>query len=126
MCVNIRSALYGYQTKKTDKRSLQDKCSENFFDEYYIAPEILTDRKARENADIYSLGTIYYTMLTGELPKKSRKRMKSGSVLKVADAEEQRKINLLAEVNPDKRPSSIREFWNAGKREGGNQKHGQK
>lgn len=96
------------------------KCSENFFDEYYIAPEILANREARENADIYSLGTIYYTMLTGELPKKSRKRMKSGSVLKVADAEDQKKINLLAEVNPDKRPSSIREFWNAGKREGGN------
>lgn len=88
------------------------------FDEYYTAPEVLQGDTADKNADLYSLGTIYYSLLTGKRPPESLKRLKRKSRLRVKGPEHEQKINLLAEISPDKRPESIKQFWKMSSQEG--------
>ena len=80
------------------------------FDERYTAPEVLLGIAALK-ARWDSLAPL----LTGKHPPASLKRLKRKSRLRVKEPEYEKKINLLAEVFPDKRPESIKQFWEMGR-----------
>ena len=55
--------------KKLDAASAgQTRHGELIGTPYYIAPELVENKPASERSDIYSLGIIYYEMLTGQKP----------------------------------------------------------
>ncbi len=112
---NVRLLDFGFAKKEYLK--LTDDALD-LFSSSYTAPEVLMMEAADKNADLYSLGTIYYRMLTGKDPAPCLKRLKRKSRLRVKEAEHERKINLLAEVLADKRPESIKRFWEMSSREG--------
>jgi len=57
--------------KKLDAAAGQTRHGEIFGTPYYIAPELVESKPASERSDIYSLGIIFYEMLTGQKPFES-------------------------------------------------------
>ena len=54
--------------KKLDAAAGQTRHGEIFGTPYYIAPELVENKPASERSDIYSLGILFYEMLTGRRP----------------------------------------------------------
>jgi serine/threonine protein kinase len=73
------------------KKGLPDLLAEDFFlphgTPYYIAPEQLVGHRREKRSDLYSLGILFYEMLTGSLPfprstklSTTRRRLKNDAV----------------------------------------------
>ena len=75
----------------------------------YIAPELLLGKVVQANADLYSLGAVYYFMITGKNPKDSTVKRKRRD-LKVGSWEENLVLALLMRQNPERRPESVQDF----------------
>lgn len=95
--------------KKEVYRMMQKKV--DYYREEYISPEILLGKPAKLNADLYSLGAIYYYMMTGKEPKSSLHRNRRHSKLRISDKTDERIVNLLAEVYSEIRPEGIAQLW---------------
>lgn len=95
--------------KKELYRMVQKKIY--YYREEYISPEILLGKTAEKNADLYSLGAIYYYLMTGKEPKNSVHRHKRHSKLRINDKADEKIVNLLAEVHPEMRPEGIAQLW---------------
>lgn len=75
----------------------------------FTAPELLLGRSVSQNADLYSLGAIYYFMVTGKKPKDGTLKRKRKD-LKTGKLSQELILAILMKVNPEKRPSDVREF----------------
>ena len=122
---NVRLLDFGY-AKKECLKFMDSRLV--LMDGRYSAPEVMLGRRADENADLYSLGAICYRMLTGDAPGESIRRLKKKSrfTLRGEGKENEKMINLLAEVLPEKRPGSIRQFREITERKGESPDAGQK
>lgn len=80
------------------------------YEEDYIAPEVLSGREVRMNADLYSLGILEYELYTGKpIPSGSRPYRRK-KPLRTGNAEMEREINILADPDSKSRPGSIEEY----------------
>ena len=77
----------------------------SIFDDRYTAPEVLDGGAISGAADMYSLGMIYYQMLTGKFPPKRGKK-DALSVLKVKNQSQSMMIEMLTELDVNARPGS--------------------
>ncbi|WP_373220302.1 serine/threonine protein kinase [Blautia obeum] len=75
----------------------------------YIAPELLLGRHVEFNADLYSLGAVYYFMITGRDPKDSTARHKRKD-LRVGIWSADQALALLMKSNPERRPADVQAF----------------
>jgi len=77
----------------------------------YMAPEVRDKKKTSRKSDVYSLGTVFKEMFTGDptgdLTKleRKRKRVEPTMLRKLTDL-----IKKMTSVNPDERPS-LKEVW---------------
>lgn len=62
--INIGIVDLGFATKEKDFDKLFKRCGTPG----YVAPEILRDKPYDCKADVYSLGIIFYIILTGRIP----------------------------------------------------------
>ena len=75
----------------------------------YIAPELLLGHHVEPNADLYSLGAVYYFMLTGRDPKDSTAKRKRKD-LKIGTWSEDLTLALLMRPKPERRPADVQTF----------------
>ena len=75
----------------------------------YIAPELLLGQHVEPNADLYSLGAVYYFMLTGRNPKDSTAKRKRKD-LKIGTWSEDLTLALLMRPKPERRPADVQTF----------------
>uniref|UniRef100_A0A1B6DBD3 non-specific serine/threonine protein kinase n=1 Tax=Clastoptera arizonana TaxID=38151 RepID=A0A1B6DBD3_9HEMI len=68
--VNIKIVDFGFAQLKREGDSLHTPC----FTLHYAAPEVLSQTGYDENCDLWSLGVILYTMLSGRAPFATRSR----------------------------------------------------
>jgi serine/threonine protein kinase/predicted RNA-binding protein with RPS1 domain len=82
------------------------------FDPSYAPPEILNGRDAGPESDLFELGVMAYELLTGFRPETTLARM-YGSKLNLDVLEEswQGPIKQALEITREKRPSSVRAWW---------------
>ncbi len=83
------------------------------FDDRYSAPEVLLGGQIGPAADMYSLGAIYYQMITGKYPPRSISRIKKRQGLKVADSTAAPVIDLLTNPDLPARPGSVSQLKKA-------------
>ena len=100
--------------------------STRILDLRYTAPEILQGEAGGAGSDLYSLGAIYYRMVTGKEPPQSRPRRKKKTGLKVVDARAEKAIQALTMPAMEKRPKDARTAMAWMEREKGNDQYGQK
>lgn len=75
----------------------------------YAAPELLLGKHVEANADLYSLGAVYYFMLTGKDPKDSTVKRKKKD-LKTGSGSQDMILTLLMRQNPERRPVDVQSF----------------
>lgn len=75
----------------------------------FIAPELLLGRQVSSNADLYSLGAVYYFMIMGKEPKDSTIKKKRKD-LKTGNLPQELILALLMRANPEKRPETVQCF----------------
>lgn len=95
--------------KKELYRLMQKKMY--YYREEYIAPEILLGNEASMNADLYSLGSIFYYMIKRKELKSSVRRSKRHQQIRMDNKADERIVNLLCEVHPEMRPESLEQLW---------------
>lgn len=83
----------------------------HMFRENFIAPEVLLGQEADKRADLYSLGAVYYYMMTGKEPKSSLRRNKRNNALRMNNKTDERIVNSLMGIYPDQRPAGISQLW---------------
>lgn len=83
------------------------------FDERYTAPEVLNSGTISSAADMYSLGAIYYQMLTGDFPLKPGKKGRGGKKMKVKNGRSTMIIDLLTEEDINARPGNAEQLMKA-------------
>ena len=89
------------------------------YEEDYIAPEVLSGKEVRMNADLYSLGILEYELYTGKAIPYSNRPQRRKKPLKTGNAEIEREINILADTDSKSRPVSLAEYL---KKAGGRKK----
>ena len=82
----------------------------NIMDLRYTAPEVLAGENAGYGSDLYSLGAIYYRMLTGKEPPQSKPRRKKKSGLRVNDLAAGEIIEALTSPVLEMRPTDAADF----------------
>lgn len=80
------------------------------YEEDYIAPEVLSGKEVRMNADLYSLGILEYELYTGKAIPYSNRPQRRKKPLKTGNAEIEREINILADTDSKSRPVSLAEY----------------
>ena len=80
------------------------------YEEDYIAPEVLSGKEVRMNADLYSLGILEYELYTGKAIPYSNRPQRRKKPLKTGNAEMEREINILADTDSKSRPVSLAEY----------------
>lgn len=84
------------------------KWDTDLLDLRYAAPEVLRGEEGGAGSDLYSLGAIYYRMVTGKEPPQSRPRRKKKGGLKAVDASAEGAIQSLTVPDIGKRPANAR------------------
>ena len=80
-----------------------------YFDPRYSAPEVLAGQEATTASDAYSLGMIYYTLLTGKEPPENPKKERRKALRRMEDAMAADLIGMMTDPEPSLRMSSIRQ-----------------
>lgn len=88
---------------------------------YYVSPEVLGGHEATERSDIYSLGVLFYEMLTGERPYVARRLTELMNMHMLAPVPRlpgilhrlQPLLDILMAKSPQKRPASAMALYNA-------------
>lgn len=75
----------------------------------YMAPELLLGRHVEQNADLYSIGAVYYFMIMGRDPRDSTAKRKRKD-LRIGNGNQDLALALLMRLNPEKRPADIQTF----------------
>lgn len=97
----------------------------DIYERAFIAPELLLGRDTALNTDLYSLGAIYYFLITGRDPREGTYKRKPKD-LATGNREQEAVLELLMKHSQILRPQSIEDFWNRYKEKGGEKKNGQK
>ena len=83
------------------------------FDARYAAPEILKGEPYNTAADHYSLGAIYYQMVTGKYPPRFNMKKKGNKKLKIHGEKAALIIDTLMEEDVRKRAETVEQFRTA-------------
>lgn len=101
--------IFDFGEAKEEAERQQDGCLE-LFDARYAAPEILKGEPYNTAADLYSLGAIYYQMVTGKYPPRFNMKKKGNKKLKVKGEKATLIIDTLMEEDVRKRAATVGQF----------------
>ena len=104
--------LIDFGEAKEEAERQQDGCLE-LFDARYAAPEILKGEPYSTAADLYSLGAIYYQMITGKYPPRFNMKKKGKKKIKVQGEKATLIIDTLMEEDVRKRAATVEQFRKA-------------
>ena len=103
--LQIRLLDFGMAKGKA-ARLLKDK---DYFDPRYTAPEVLAGQEATTASDAYSLGMIYYALLTGKEPPENPKKERRKALRKMEDQMAADLIGMMTDPEPSLRMSNVRQ-----------------